>query len=61
MQLRIYFSTVIPMIIGIPMGSDPAPFFSIYSYIFMKKRINKLKKNDLIKARTLCNIFKLNE
>ena len=23
-------------IIGIPMGSDPAPFFATYSYIFMK-------------------------
>ena len=46
-------------IIGIPMGSDPAPFFAnLFLYFCEIKWINKLKKSDLIKARKLCNIFR---
>ena len=46
-------------IIGIPMGSDPAPFFAnLFLYFYESKWINELKKNDLIKARKLCNIFR---
>ena len=33
------------------------PFSQTYCYIFMKW-MNELKKNDLIKARKLCNIFR---
>ena len=43
-------------IIGIPMGSDPAPFLPT-SFLYFYE--NELKKNDLIKARKLCNIFRL--
>ena len=46
-------------IIGIPMGSDPAPFFAnLFLYFYESKWMNELKKNDLIKARKLCNIFR---
>ena len=46
-------------IIGIPVGSDPAPFFANYFlYFYESKWMNELKKNDLIKARKLCNIFR---
>ena len=45
-------------IIGIPMGSDPAPFFAnLFLYFCESKWMNELKKNDLIKARKLFNIF----
>ena len=41
------------------MGSDPAPFFAnLYLYFYESKWMNELKKNDLIKARKLCNIFR---
>ena len=47
-------------IIGIPMESDPAPFFAnLFLYFFESKWTNELKKNDLIKARKLYNIFRL--
>ena len=47
-------------IIGIPIGSDPAPFFvDLFLYFYESKWINELKKNDLIKARKLCNIFRI--
>ena len=46
-------------IIGIPMGSDPVPFFcQLFLYSYESKWMNKLKKNDLIKARKLRNIFR---
>ena len=46
-------------IIGIPMGSGPAPFFAnLFLYFYESKWMNELKKNDLIKARKLCNIFR---
>ena len=46
-------------IIGIPMGSDPAPFFAnLFLYFYESKWMNELKKNDLIKARKLYNIFR---
>ena len=41
------------------MGSDPAPFFAnLFLYLYESKWMNELKKNDLIKARKLCNIFR---
>ena len=46
-------------IIGILMGSDPAPFSPTYSYIFYESKwMNKLMKNNLIKARKLFNVFR---
>ena len=46
-------------IIDILMDSDPAPFFAnLFLYFYESKRMNELKKNDLIKARKLCNIFR---
>ena len=46
-------------IIVIFMGSDPALFFANFFLYFYKSRwMNKLKKNDLIKARKVCNIFR---
>ena len=46
-------------IIGILMGSDPTLFFANFFLYFYKCRwMNKLKKNDLIKARKVCNIFR---
>ena len=46
-------------IIGIPMGSDPAPCFAnLFLYFYESKWMNELKKNDLIKARKFCNIFR---
>ena len=46
-------------IIGIPMGSDPAPFFAnLFLYYYESKWINEIKRTDLIRARKLCNIFR---
>ena len=46
-------------IIGIPMGFAPASFFAnLFLYFYETKLMNKLKKNDLIKVRKLCNIFR---
>ena len=67
MQLLIYFLVVISLLalrssvrlLVIPMGSDPASFFAnLFLYFYEKKWMNDLKKNDLIKARKLCNIFR---
>ena len=60
--LNCYFTVdpkIFCQIIGIPMGSDPAPFFAnLFLYFYESKWMNELKKNDLIKARKLCNIFR---
>ena len=41
------------------MGSDPASFFAnLFLYFYESKWMNELKKDDLIKARKLCNIFR---
>ena len=56
-----YFTKTIRscQIIGIPMGSDPAPFFAnLFLYFYESKWMNELKNNNLIKARKLCNIFR---
>ena len=46
-------------IIGIPMGSDPAPFFAnLFLYYYESRWMNELKKKDLIRVRKLCNIFR---
>ena len=55
--LNCYFTVgpkIFCQIIGIPMGSDPAPFFAnLFLYFYESKWMNELKKNDLIKARKL--------
>ena len=46
-------------LIGIPMGSDPAPFFAnLFLYYFENEFLKKLKKSDLSKARKFCNTFR---
>ena len=50
---------IFSQIIGIPMGSDSAPFFAkLFLYFYESKGMNELKENDIIKARRLCNIFR---
>ena len=45
-------------IIGIPMGSDPAPFVANrLLYYYESRGMNERKKKDLIRARKRCNIF----
>ena len=44
-------------IIGIPMGSDPALFFDNL-FFYERKWMNELKKNDLIKTKKICIIFR---
>ena len=45
--------------IGIAMGSHPAPFFAnVFLYFHENKWMNKLKKDHLIKARKIFNIFR---
>lgn len=46
-------------IIGIPMGSDPAPFFAnLFLFFYECKYINTCKKHDRLRARRLFNIFR---
>ena len=50
---------VFRQIIGIPMGSDPAPFFAnFFLYFYERQWLLNLKKIDLIKARKFCNTFR---
>ena len=46
-------------IIGIPMGSDPAPFFAnLFLYFYENKWLKELKRVDLAKARRFGNTFR---
>ena len=46
-------------IIGIPMGSDPAPFIAnLFLYLYENRFMNKLKKEDLRRARKLRHVFR---
>ena len=46
-------------VIGIPMGSDPAPFFAnLFLYFHEEKYMKKLKKVDKRKARRYGNVFR---
>ena len=46
-------------VIGIPMGSDPAPFMAnLFLYHYENKWIKNLKKKDLAKARKFGNTFR---
>ena len=41
------------------MGSDLASFLAnLLLYVYESKRMNKLKKNDVIKAKKFCNMFR---
>ena len=51
--------SVFRQIIGIPMGSDPAPFFAnLFLYFFERKWVMDLKKRDLAMARKFGNAFR---
>ena len=46
-------------IIGIPMGSDPAPFFAnLFLYFYESKYLRMLQRSDLRKARRFSNVFR---
>ena len=50
---------IICQIIGNPLESDPTPFFAnLFLYFYESKWMKEFKKNDLIKARNICNIFR---
>ena len=52
-------SKIFRQIIGIPMGSDPAPFFAnLFLYFYEDKWMDSLKKSALIRARKLCYLFR---
>ena len=45
--------------IGIPMGSDPAPFMAnLFLYFYENQFITELKKSDLQRARRFGNVFR---
>ena len=47
------------MLIGIPMGSDPAPFFAnLFLYHYESKWPKTLTKTDLTKARRFSSTFR---
>ena len=46
-------------VIGIPMGSDPAPFMAnLFLYFYENKWLESTKKHDLIKSRKFANVFR---
>ena len=46
-------------VIGIPMGSDPAPFMAnLFLYFYENKWLMKLKKQDLVSARKFGSTFR---
>ena len=46
-------------VIGIPMGSDPAPFMAnLFLYFYESKWLESTKKHNLIKARKFSNVFR---
>ena len=46
-------------VIGIPMGSDPAPFMAnLFLYYYENRWLKNLKKKDLISARKFSNTFR---
>ena len=50
---------IFKQIIGIPMGSDPAPFIAnIFLYVYENRYMNGLKKSDLSRARNLRHVFR---
>ena len=57
-----YFSIgnmVFRQVIGIPMGSDPAPFMAnLFLYFYENRYVLNLKKQNLMLARRFCNTFR---
>ena len=52
-------NTVLRQKIGIPIGSDPAPFFAnLFLYIYESKFINHLLKTDPARARKFRHVFR---
>ena len=50
---------IFKQIIGIPMGSDPAPFIAnLFLYVYENRYMNGLKKSDLSRARNLRHVFR---
>ena len=50
---------VFQQIIGIPMGSDPAPFFAnLFLFYYEWQYINNLKKENVVSARKFCYTFR---
>ena len=50
---------IFQQIIGIPMGSDPAPFFAnLFLYYFENKWLRNLQRSNLQKARKFSNTFR---
>ena len=50
---------IFQQIIGIPMGSDPAPFFAnLFLYYYENKWLRKVQRSDLRRARRFANIFR---
>ena len=50
---------VFQQVIGIPMGSDPAPFIAnLFLYFYENKFLDKLKTEDLPRARRLRHVFR---
>ena len=46
-------------VIGIPMGSDPAPFIAnLFLYVYQNRFMDKLKRTDLPRARRLRHVFR---
>ena len=52
-------NTIFRQIIGIPMGTDPAPFMTdLYLYKYESGYLKRLKKVNLRKARKFGNVFR---
>ena len=61
-MMNCYFTIgdkIFQQIIGIPMGSDPAPFFAnLFLYFYESKWLRKLQRSDLRRARRFINVFR---
>ena len=52
-------SKIFRQIIGIPRGSDPAPFIAnLFLYVYENRYMEKLKKSDLASVRNLRHVFR---
>ena len=50
---------VLRQVVGIPMGSDPAPFMAnLFLYFYENQYLRDLKKQNLMLARRLSNAFR---
>ena len=52
-------SKIFRQVIGIPMGSDPAPFIAnLFLYVYENRFMTNLKKTDLSRAKNLRHVFR---